>query len=133
MERRCDAYDLPWTVPTTFPRRSILPARVALLGANEPWIGDFCRQVMQINFAADGDIDGADTIARVLDRLGLPANDLLERALSPANKEALHAQTARAASLGIFGAPTFFVGDEMFWGDDRLDDAMAFATRPIST
>jgi 2-hydroxychromene-2-carboxylate isomerase len=36
-------------------------------------------------------------------------------------------QTERAQALGIFGGPTFFVGNEMFWGNDRLEDAMAFA------
>ncbi|URX63949.1 2-hydroxychromene-2-carboxylate isomerase [Luteibacter anthropi] len=129
MARRCELYDLPWSVPSVFPRRSILTARVALVGAQQPWIAAFSREVMKLNFAADEDIDSADTLARVLDRLGLPAQAILDEAVSTANKDKLREQTNRAAARGIFGAPTFFVGDEMFWGDDRLDDAMAFALK----
>jgi 2-hydroxychromene-2-carboxylate isomerase len=48
-------------------------------------------------------------------------------AQSEENKFALRRQTERAQALGIFGGPTFFVGNEMFWGNDRLEDAMALA------
>ena len=51
----------------------------------------------------------------------------LGAAVSEANKLALREQTAEARRRGVFGAPTFFVGDEMFWGDDRLEDAIGFA------
>lgn len=57
--------------------------------------------------------------------LGLCAQGMLEEAQSDANKLRLRRQTEVAQARGIFGAPTFFVGDEMFWGDDRLDDALA--------
>ncbi|HOL65354.1 MAG TPA: DsbA family protein, partial [Accumulibacter sp.] len=53
--------------------------------------------------------------------------DLLEKAQSEANKQRLRQQTENARALGIFGAPTFFVAGEMFWGNDRLDDALDFA------
>jgi 2-hydroxychromene-2-carboxylate isomerase len=59
--------------------------------------------------------------------LGLDAAQVLALANSPANKEALKAQTARAIERGIFGAPSFVVGEELFWGDDRLEDAVAWA------
>ena len=48
-------------------------------------------------------------------------------AASPEAKEGLRRQTERAAPLGIFGAPTAVVGNELFWGNDRLDDAIAWA------
>jgi 2-hydroxychromene-2-carboxylate isomerase len=57
--------------------------------------------------------------------LGLPAHRILEEALSDANKLRLRRQTETAAEKGIFGAPTFFAGSEMFWGNDRLDEAIA--------
>lgn len=46
----------------------------------------------------------------------------------PENKLRLCEQTQRAGDLGIFGAPTFVVGDELFWGNDRLEDALAWAS-----
>ena len=127
MERQCRKYGLPWTRPTTFPRSAVLPLRIALIGSAQPWMGAFCRRVMQRNFVEDRDIDSADAMGEVLSELGLPAQEILEEAQSEANKLCLRRQTETAKERGIFGAPTFFVGEEMFWGNDRLEDALAFA------
>ncbi len=127
MVRLCRKYGLRWTKPSTFPRLSVLPARVALLGAKEPWIGAFCRQVMELNFVHDEDINKTDQLAPILTELNLPAAEILEQAQSDSMKARLREQTDEARHRGIFGAPTFFVGTEMFWGNDRLDDAMLLA------
>jgi 2-hydroxychromene-2-carboxylate isomerase len=127
MERQCHKYGLPWKRPSHFPRASVLPARVALIGADKPWMGEFCRRVMQLNFAADQDIDSPAPIAEVLAQLELEAREIIDEAQTEANKLRLRRQTELAGSRGIFGAPTFFVGEEMFWGNDRLDDALAYA------
>lgn len=128
MIRQCRKYGLRWTKPTTFPRASLLPARVALLGADEPWIGAFSRQVMERNFVADADISTAESLAPILTGLGLPAADILAQAQSEPNKIRLREATEAAQARGVFGAPTFFVGTEMFWGNDRLDDALELAS-----
>jgi 2-hydroxychromene-2-carboxylate isomerase len=65
-------------------------------------------------------------ISEALDDLGLPAQQIIADAQSDTNKLRLREQTEAAMAKGIFGAPTFFVGDEMFWGNDRLDDALAY-------
>lgn len=126
MERQCRKYGLALTRPTTFPRAALLATRVALLGADQLWIAAFCRQIMQMNFAHDRDIGSIDVVSEALNELGLPAQHIIVDAQSDANKLRLREQTEVAAARGIFGAPTFFVGDEMFWGNDRLDDALAF-------
>jgi len=128
MARQCRKYGLAWTRPTTFPRGSLLPARVALVGADKPWMGEYCRRVMQLNFAVDQDIDSAAALSEVLAQLGLPTQDIVAEAQGDANKLRLRNQTDLARTKGVFGAPTFFVGEEMFWGNDRLDDALACAT-----
>ena len=128
MERQCRKQGLPWLRPTVFPRSALLPLRVALVGAEQPWIGAYCRRIMSLNFAEDRAIDDPLIVAEVLTQLGLPAQSLLDEAQSDANKLKLRQQTEAAQARGIFGAPTFFVGDEMFWGDDRLDDALAHAS-----
>jgi 2-hydroxychromene-2-carboxylate isomerase len=125
MARECRKLGLPWVRPSRFPRAAVLPLRVALLGAGQPWIGAWCRRMMSLNFAEDRDIDAPETVAQVLSELGLPARETMEAAQSEANKLALRAQTEEAAARRIFGAPTFFARDEMFWGNDRLDDALA--------
>lgn len=129
MERQCRKYGLPWNRPSAFPRAAILPMRVAMLGANEPWIAAFSRLVMTQNFVDDLDIANEANVRRMLGKLGLAADKVIADAQTDTNKLALRTQTERARALGIFGAPVFFVGDEMFWGNDRLDDALMFAAR----
>ena len=127
MGRRCRKYGLPWTRPSTFPRVAVLPTRVALRGADEPWIGAFCRSVMTLNFVRDQDIGRPELLAEILNGLGLAADDILSHAQGAPTKSRLREQTEEALRRGIFGAPTFFVGTEMFWGNDRLDDALLLA------
>jgi 2-hydroxychromene-2-carboxylate isomerase len=59
--------------------------------------------------------------------LGQSGAQLIEQAQAPENKLRLREQTRRAKGLGIFGAPNFVVGAELFWGNDRLEDALALA------
>jgi 2-hydroxychromene-2-carboxylate isomerase len=128
MARQARKYGLRWTRPTTFPRPSVLPARIALLGAHESWIGAFCRGVMALNFVLDQEINAPERMAPILSDLGLSAPDILREAQAEPTKSRLREQTEEARRRGIFGAPTFFVGTEMFWGNDRLDDALRLAS-----
>lgn len=128
MERQCAKYGLPFKRPSVFPRNAVLAMRVALLGVGAPWLSAYNQRIMQLNFAEDRDIADPALIAAVLTDLGLPAAGLIEAAEGDDNRARLRAQVERARQLGIFGAPTFFVGDEMFWGNDRLEDALIFAS-----
>ncbi|WP_306391323.1 2-hydroxychromene-2-carboxylate isomerase [Telluria beijingensis] len=125
--RRAQKYGLPFRRPSVFPRRALLPMRVALLAADEPWMGEFCRRVMRMAWAEDREIDAAAPVLAALDGLALDPLALLERAGLDAAKAALRAQTGEARRLGIFGGPSFIVAGELFWGDDRLEDALAWA------
>jgi len=127
MIRQCRKHGLSWTKPSVFPRPSVLPARIAFLASREPWIGAFARRVMELNFVYDEDINSAERLTPTLTELGLSAAEIVERAQAEPVKTRLREQTDEARRRGIFGAPTFFVGTEMFWGDDRLDDALSFA------
>ena len=130
MARLCRKYGLaPWVKPSVFPRLGVLPLRIALLGVDEPWIGAFCRKVMELNFVRDQDINQPEQMIPIVAELGLSAFGLTERAQSEPIKTRLRDQTEQARAKGIFGAPTFFVGTEMFWGNDRLDDALLFAAK----
>jgi 2-hydroxychromene-2-carboxylate isomerase len=128
MERQCRKYGLRWRQPSTFPRASVLPLRIALIGAEQPWIGAFCRRVMKLNFVLDLDINQPEHLAPILTQLGLSSGDILDQAQAEPAKKRLREQTEQARCKGIFGAPTFFVGSEMFWGNDRLDEALLFAS-----
>ena len=126
MERLCERYGIPFVQPSRFPRSGVLASRVACLAASEPWLPEFVRAVFRANFAEDREISDDRVIKSILDSLGQPGERLVEKALSPENKQRLRAQTERAMGLGIFGAPSFVVGEELFWGNDRLEDAIAW-------
>ena len=131
LERLCERYGLRLKRPSLFPRNGLLAARVACLGQDQTWIGEFSRRVMQANFADDRDIGSEQVITELLAGLPLPASAgaLLAAACAPDGKEALRRQTERACQSGLFGAPSFVVAGELFWGNDRLEDALAWAHR----
>jgi 2-hydroxychromene-2-carboxylate isomerase len=127
MQRQAQKYGLAFRQPSEFPRASILPMRVAILGAEQPWMGAFCKNVMRQNWVEDFEINTPESVRQALVGIVPDAESIIAQAQSEANKLKLREQTAEARRRGIFGGPTFFVGDEMFWGNDRLEDAIAFA------
>jgi 2-hydroxychromene-2-carboxylate isomerase len=129
IERLCAGYRIPFAKPSSFPRNGLLAARVACLArvTSEPWLPDFVRAVFRANFAEDREIGDAAEVRSILDSLGQQGGRLVEQARASENKLRLREQTRRAGELGIFGAPSFVVGGELFWGNDRLEDALAWA------
>jgi 2-hydroxychromene-2-carboxylate isomerase len=124
LERLCAKHQLPFRRPSVFPRNSILAARLALCaGDAQP---AFVRAVFRANFADDRDISSPEVLG---DLFGAGAAQALERAQSAEIKAQLRANTDEARGLGIFGAPDFTVGSELFFGQDRLDDAVDWARR----
>ena len=81
------------------------------------------------NYAEQKDISDDATLGAILASLGVDAEAALAEANTPPIKERLKAQTAEAAARGLFGAPSFTIGDELFWGNDRLEAALAWARR----
>ncbi len=129
MERQAAKYGLPFRRPSRFPRVGVLPARVALAGADQAWCARFCKEVMQQNFVDDLDINDEARVRQALSAAGADPEAVLAQAGNEPVKLALRHQTEEARRRGIFGAPTFFVGEEMFWGNDRLEDALDYARR----
>ncbi|MCP3140178.1 2-hydroxychromene-2-carboxylate isomerase [Pyxidicoccus xibeiensis] len=127
LERLCAKHGLPWRRPAVFPRASVLPLRVACAGEGQPWLGDFIRGVFRANFAEDRDIAEAAVLADVLKGLGVDPEPVLAQAVSADVKARLRANTEQAAALGIFGAPNCVTRGELFFGQDRMDDAIAWA------
>jgi 2-hydroxychromene-2-carboxylate isomerase len=130
LERICAGEGLPLKLPPfRFPQNSLKAARIALALDNTGRIGDFTSHVYIANFAEQKDISDDETLAGILRALNLDPAAILAAANTRENKAKLKAQTAEAVARGIFGAPSFTVGDELFWGGDRLDDAIAWAKR----
>lgn len=129
MERICAAQGIPFQRPSQFPRNGLLASRIVCRYANAPWLPDFVRQVYRANFAEDRDIASRDVISDCLANAGEPAENIIREAESADNKLLLRTQTDLARQKGIFGAPSFLVGDELFWGNDRLEDAINWAVK----
>jgi len=129
LERLCEKFALPWKHPSRFPRNSVPALRIACAVVNEPWCGAFVRRVFTANFGEDREIEDEVVLRDLLRELRLDAEAILALAASPPHRGALRANTERAVSLGIFGAPNCVVGEELFWGEEALEDAIAWAKR----
>lgn len=130
IQRIAEARGLPFTLPAVFPANSLLAARLALIGEREGWIAGFTKAVFAAEFGRGEDIAKPEAMARLLAPLALDAEALLGKAGEPDVKDALRRQTEQASSIGIFGAPSFVTaGGELFWGDDRLEQAMGWARK----
>lgn len=127
MERLCRARRLAWRHPSVFPRNGLFAARVATALGETESVAAFARAVYRLNFALDRDISDPATLAEALRSLSLDHEDYLRRAQEAPAKDMLRARTDEAKRRGVFGAPSFFVKDELFWGGDRLDQALEMA------
>ncbi len=128
MEREAARLGLPFYRPNPFPQNGLLAARVALLGADRGWTPAFTKAVYTVQFAEGRDIADPQVVARILTDLRLAAEAVVAEAQGETNKMRLRRMGEEVQSRGLFGAPTFFAEDgEMFWGNDRLDQALDWA------
>ncbi|HWJ40089.1 MAG TPA: DsbA family protein, partial [Candidatus Limnocylindrales bacterium] len=88
------------------------------------------QAIMRAYWERDEDISDRDVLASVANGAGFDGSALREIADAPPARDALAALTENAVARGVFGLPTFFVGDEMFWGKDRLDFVERLLKRP---
>ena len=124
MERVCEKHGLPFRRPGRFPQNGLMAARITLSLPQEER-ANFVKAVYQANFVHDRDISDPQILHAAARRAGLDPLEVLAAMTSEPVKEQLKDETGRAADLGIFGAPTFLTEDgEMFWGNDRLEDAL---------
>ena len=130
LERICDAHGLPFQRPSQFPRNGLLAARIASRFSRESWTPAFVRAVYYANFAENQDIADRTVIAACLRSVNQDTEIVLDAADSAETKTMLREQTERAMDLGIFGAPSFIAGQEMFWGNDRLEEALSWCQGP---
>jgi 2-hydroxychromene-2-carboxylate isomerase len=129
LERLTAELGLPLRRPTIFPRNSVTAARVALLGCERGFGPAFIRAVFRAYFGEDRDISDPRVLDELLAELALDGPSTRNESESLQWRPRLRAQTEEAIRLGIFGAPTCMVGGEMFWGNDRLEQAIDWAAR----
>lgn len=127
LARICGAQGLPLVQPSKFPRGSLLAARIVCAHADEPWTGEFVRRVYSANFVRDLDISSPFVIGEILSSMGETPAELMKSAQSQEVKDRFKAQCDHAVAIGLIGAPSFVVEGEVFWGGDRLEQALDWA------
>lgn len=130
IERRAAMYGLNARVPAPYPLPEWDVAnRVAVLGAAEGWVADYARATFRRWFE-DGLEPGSEpNLSESLREIGQDPARVIEMSASVPIGRAYDAATAEARDLGVFGSPSFVVAGEVFWGDDRLDDAIEWARK----
>ena len=111
--------------PDPWPTVDILAARAMVVADRHGALKPFALTLMRLAFKEGGELGDPDVIVAAAARTGLDPTSVLAAAQSSEIKDAVRAITAEATALGVIGVPTVIVGDELFWGDDRLEDAAA--------
>ncbi|MCA0996396.1 2-hydroxychromene-2-carboxylate isomerase [Alloyangia pacifica] len=126
--RRAEGYGLSPKLPAPYPLAGLVLANeVAELGMREGWGIDYTRATYRRWFEQGEPAGEAPNLPESLREIGQDPERVMERAGSEEIVQALASATADAMTLGVFGSPSFLVGHELFWGDDRLEDAIAWA------
>ena len=116
-------YGVPLVMNPHFPINTITLMRldVGLAMRADPRLPSYRESMFRAIWVDQQNMNDPATVGAVLARAGFDPAEMLAIAADPAVKEELRALTQAAVDRGVFGAPTFFVGDEMFWGQDRID------------
>jgi len=139
--RYAELTGLPFKRPRRFPVKTASALRAVLAAGNatQPDDGAASREqaqraitqaIMRAYWERDEDIGDRDVLASIASSAGFDGAELMQIADAKPARDALAALTETAIARGVFGAPTFFVGNEMFWGKDRLDFVERWLRRP---
>jgi 2-hydroxychromene-2-carboxylate isomerase len=128
LQRRSAYYGIDINMPVSYPaRQADMANKIAIIGLEEGWGEAFVRTAYR-NWFVEGKETGSEpNISDSLREVGQDPDRVIPIASGPDLEAALTKEIATAKALGIFGAPTFVVGDQLFWGDDRLEDAIKWA------
>jgi 2-hydroxychromene-2-carboxylate isomerase len=130
IERRAQMYRLPVKLPAPYPTKQSIKANlVALVGMGEGWGADFVHAAYRRWFQEGEETGSEPNLSASLHDIGQDPARVLALAASTETNDRLLTETEAAKGLGIFGSPTFAIGGEIFWGDDRLEDAIRWYRR----
>ena len=126
IQRWAERYGLPIDFPEPFPFRTLKTMRAAMFLKERGGLEAFTREAFALYWEEGGapkgleEADEDGPVSEAARRVGADPEEVLAGVSAPEAKEALKAATGEAVGRGVFGAPAFFVGGEMFWGNDRL-------------
>lgn len=129
VERRARRYGIPFNGIPTYPvDPESLANRVGVIAAIEGWCPEYTKATYRAWFLEDKPPGEPEHLRSILSSLGKDPEIIIPRADSQEIREAYASETDTARKMGIFGSPTFAAGDEIFWGDDRFEDALEWCT-----
>ena len=120
-------YGIPFNFPSIFPINSVKALRGALMAIGAGVVTEYSRRVFQAYWAEDKDISNDEVLACIAEEAGLARGTFTDWICAPEAKEKLRSITQEAMDRGVFGSPTFFLEEDMYFGNDRLvllEDAM---------
>lgn len=122
LARWAEKYGLPFRVPDRFPIKTSRPLRGALaareLGAETPYVDAIFARYWERNDASITEVGGMRAVAA---EIGLDPETFTALCDGARMRQALIDETQAALARGVFGAPSFHIGDELFWGKDRME------------
>lgn len=126
LARWAEIYQVPLTMPKVFPVHSLLASRAAIAASQLGHEAAAARAVLHAYWGEGRDISQPEVLQAAFDQAGLDGAAILARAQEQSVKDQLKENTEEALKRGVFGAPSLFVGEAMFWGNDRLDQLRLF-------
>lgn len=128
IERWCGFIGLSPRLPAPYPTPdSPLANQVAILAAQEGWVKEYTKATYRLWFELGQFCGEEPNLSASIEHAGEEPERVLSEASSEAIVAALQSATEEAMDLGVFGAPTFAVGKDLFWGNDRMEDAVCWA------
>jgi 2-hydroxychromene-2-carboxylate isomerase len=116
-------YPPGWPVETY----SLIPLRAAILADGQPQLRALTAELYRTAFVEGRHLADLETVLEAAERVGMDRAELAAGMAREETKAKLRAATEAALARGVMGVPTVVVGDALFWGDDRLQDAAAAA------
>ena len=121
LARWAGKYGIPFRFNSVFPQNTLKALRLVVVAQRWGTFFELHQPLFDAMFVHDRDLSDDGVLAEILTDSGLKADDYLSAADDEDIKTALKQNTEDAIARGAFGAPTFFVGDDMFFGNDRFD------------
>ena len=127
IERRAKFYGFKAKVPAPYPLTQFdLANQIAILGMNEGWGIEYVTITYKRWFQQGKEPATEPNLTEIFQELNLEKQDIINKAQSSDIEDQYLKNTNKAYKLGVFGSPTFICNSEVFWGDDRLDDCIAW-------
>jgi 2-hydroxychromene-2-carboxylate isomerase len=121
LARHAERFGVPLRFPHRFPIDALRALRAMVHLEGTPHADAFRKAAFAAAWAEDRDLASSEVVLDVAESVGASRAEVLAALGDPTVKARLRDNTDRAIARGAFGVPTFFIGDEMFWGQDRID------------